>query len=220
MIIEENIITALEGYSIDKVFITVAAAEHFMEPLISMVENYTIKQHKWGTHVSKDGSLFSWIYKKMFTPLSATMFALLAFFVASASYRAFRIRNFEATLLLISGIIVMLGRVPVGELIPWWAVSSMIMFGVGAIAAPWLRDRKLLFGFVACGILLFLFAGYLLSWGGQNTPAFLNIPAIQRWIFDYPTAAGSRALMIGIGLGILGTSFRIIFGFERSFLGE
>ena len=148
------------------------------------------------------------------------MFALLAFFVASASYRAFRIRNFEATLLLISGIILMLGRVPVGELIPWWAVSIMIMFGVGAITAPWIKDRKILFGLVACGIFLFLITGYTLEWGEQNTPAFLSIPAIQRWIFDYPTAAGSRALMIGIGLGILGTSFRIILGMERSFLGE
>ena len=219
-IIGEKIIKGLEGYTIDKVFITIAAAEKFMEPLKSIVGVYSIREHPWGTHVSKDGSLFSWMYKKMYTPLSATMFALLAFFVASASYRAFRIRNFEATLLLISGSILMLGRVPIGELIPWWAVSVMIMFGVGAIAAPWIKDRKMLFGLVACGIFLFLITGYTLEWGEQNTPAFLNIPAIQRWIFDYPTAAGSRALMIGIGLGILGTSFRIILGIERSFLGE
>ena len=220
IIIEEKIIKELEGYTIDQVFITIDAAEKFMEPLKSIVGVYSIKQHPWGTHVSKDGSLFSWMYKKMYTPLSATMFALLAFFVASASYRAFRIRNFEATLLLISGIILMLGRVPIGELIPWWAVSVMIMFGVGAITAPWIKDRKILFGLVACGIFLFLITRYTLEWGEQNTPAFLNIPAIQRWIFDYPATAGSRALMIGIGLGILGTSFRIIMGIERSFLGE
>ena len=56
----------------------------------------------------RKGTLFKWIFEFMFTPLSATMFALLAFFVAFVSYRAFRIRNFEATLLLISGMIIMI----------------------------------------------------------------------------------------------------------------
>ena len=63
---------------------------------------------EWGAHVIEKGTLFKWIFDFIFTPLSATMFALLAFFVASASYRAFRIRNFEATLLLISGIIIII----------------------------------------------------------------------------------------------------------------
>ena len=39
----------------------------------------------WGTHVTADGTLFKWIFTYMFAPLQATMFALLAFFVASAS---------------------------------------------------------------------------------------------------------------------------------------
>ena len=52
---------------------------------------------QWGAHVTTEGTLFKWMFDYMFTPMSATMFSLLAFFVASASYRAFRIRNFEAT---------------------------------------------------------------------------------------------------------------------------
>jgi hypothetical protein len=64
-----------------------------------------------------DASLFKWFYDAMYIPLNATMFALLAFFVASASYRAFRARNREATLLLVAACILMLGRVPLGDFV-------------------------------------------------------------------------------------------------------
>src|SRR4030095_14740176 len=61
--------------------------------------------------------LYPWLYDQVQAPMQATLFALLAYFVASASYRAFRARSLHATLLLAAGAIVMLGRVPVGGLI-------------------------------------------------------------------------------------------------------
>ena len=51
----------------------------------------------------------------VFKPAQSTMFSLLAFFVASASFRAFRIKSKEAALLMISAFIVMLGNVPFGR---------------------------------------------------------------------------------------------------------
>jgi hypothetical protein len=60
-------------------------------------------------------SQFSWMYRNFYTPMSATMFSLLAFFIASAGFRAFRARNTEAALLLGSAIIVLLGRAPIGR---------------------------------------------------------------------------------------------------------
>ena len=67
-----------------------------------------------GIIFGKDNSVFKFVYNNMQIPMQATMFSLLAFFIASASYRAFRARTFEATLLLISAGIVILGQTQVG----------------------------------------------------------------------------------------------------------
>ena len=62
-------------------------------------------------------------------PIQATMFSLLAFFIASAAYRAFRARSFIATLLLLAAIIVMIGRVPIGAKIwpPIRVISNWLL---------------------------------------------------------------------------------------------
>lgn len=60
------------------------------------------------------GSGVQYLFEYLLTPLSAAMFALLAFYIASAAFRAFRARNIRAILLLVSGALVMIGRVPLG----------------------------------------------------------------------------------------------------------
>ncbi|MBD3403200.1 hypothetical protein GF420_09920 [candidate division GN15 bacterium] len=117
------------------------------------------------------GTNFDWMFRYVYTPLTSTMFAMLAFFVASASYRAFRARNFEATLLLVAGFFVMGGRVPLFDLLIRW---------------------------------------------------FTDYPLFNQfadWIMTYPNTAGQRAIMIGIALGIMSSSLRIILGIERSHVG-
>jgi hypothetical protein len=119
------------------------------------------------------GTGFDWLYTRIYTPLSATMFALLAFFVASASYRAFRARNLDATLLLLAAFFVMIGRVPIGD----------------AVA------------------------------GALHIPESIMPSSIATWIMNFINTAGQRAILIGIALGIVSTSLRIILGIERSYLG-
>jgi hypothetical protein len=61
------------------------------------------------------GSIYDWFFNYLDAPMMSTMFAMLAFYIASAAFRAFRARNPEATLLLITATLVMLWRVPMGE---------------------------------------------------------------------------------------------------------
>ena len=70
-----------------------------------------------GTRYLNDESKFTWIYNTFYSSMSATMFSLLAFFIASAAFRAFRVRTVEALLLAVAAFILMLGRVPIGNLI-------------------------------------------------------------------------------------------------------
>ncbi len=111
------------------------------------------------------GTFFGWLYEYVLVALQGTMFSLLAFFVASAAYRAFRARTLEATVLLSAAVLVMAGRVPLGE---------YVLPGVGYISD---------------------------------------------WIMNVPNTAAQRGILIGVSLGGIATSIKIIFGIERAYLG-
>lgn len=125
--------------------------------------------------VATPGSMFQLMYDWMFNPLGATMYALLAFYVASASYRAFRAKNSDATILLIAAFIILLGRTPLGVYATAWISESFSIF---------------------------------------------QIPNLAIWIMTSPNLAGQRAIMIGIALGVVSMSLRLILGVERTHLGS
>jgi len=125
--------------------------------------------------VTAEGSVFQTTFVSVLTPLQSTMYALLAFFVASASYRAFRAKNSEATLLLVAAFIILLGRTPLGLMLTSWVPDSF---------------------------------------------SILQIPNLAIWIMNSPNLAGQRAIIIGIGLGVVSMSLRLILGVERTYLGE
>lgn len=71
----------------------------------------------WRAGGVAEGSPFDFLYQNAYVPMQGTMFSLLAFYVASAAFRAFRIRKVEAGLLAIAALFVMIGRVPIGRAI-------------------------------------------------------------------------------------------------------
>jgi hypothetical protein len=93
------------------------------------------------------------------------MFSILAFFIASAAYRAFRARSREASVLLAAAVVVMMGRVPLGQfLLPW-------------------------------------------TWD------------VTQWLLNVLNSAVRRAILIGVSMGAVALSLKIILGIERSYLG-
>jgi len=65
-------------------------------------------------------SPYGWTYEYVFSPLTSTMFALLAFYVASAAFRAFRAKNTESILLLGTAFIVLLAQTAAGMFLTGW----------------------------------------------------------------------------------------------------
>ena len=112
-----------------------------------------------------EGTTFNWIFKNVYAPLDATMFSLLAFFVASAAFRTFRARSVEAALLLTAALVVMFGRVPLGEML------------------------------------------------------FKQSPDVAEWIMSWPALGAKRGIILGVSLGGIAMSLRIMLGIERSHLG-
>lgn len=63
--------------------------------------------------------LYAFLFRGFYQPLGSSTFALLAFFIATAAFRAFRISSVESTLMMITAFIVMLGNVG-SEVVTGW----------------------------------------------------------------------------------------------------
>ncbi|NUQ00166.1 MAG: hypothetical protein HUU35_09965, partial [Armatimonadetes bacterium] len=104
------------------------------------------------------------LFDGLLKPLQSTTFALLGFFIVSAAYRAFRIRNTEAALMTIVAFIVMMGQVPIGQaLTAWIDPAGPLAFVRVENITNWLltnpnaaATRGILFGAVTGGFALSL----------------------------------------------------------------
>jgi hypothetical protein len=106
------------------------------------------------------------IFDNILVPAEATLFSMLAFYIASAAYRAFRVRTWLAAILLVTAFIIMLRMIPLPG------------------------------------------------------PLFNANSVLVRWILAVPNMAAKRAIIIGVGLGSIAYSMKILLGIERSYMGR
>jgi hypothetical protein len=61
----------------------------------------------------EQGAAYSWLYNSIYLPLGSTMYSSLAFYMAYGAYKVLRARNFDAALLFITAVLVILGNTPI-----------------------------------------------------------------------------------------------------------
>lgn len=71
----------------------------------------------FGMSVGNKNETYRWFYDAIIVPVNGTMYALVAFYLTSASYKAFRARTAEAAIMMVRAAWVMLSNVPIGDLI-------------------------------------------------------------------------------------------------------
>jgi hypothetical protein len=161
------------GYSV----ITIAA---FAITLLAGFSKFAVPpnsqypDHAWSGDFMAEGSGFWWIFNYVYFPLTATMFASLAFYISSAAFRAFRAKNVEASLLLMTAVTVLLAQTSNGALLTEWLPGDLDMF---------------------------------------------KLESIKEVLINLFNTLGTRAIMIGIALGVVSTSLKVLLGVDQSYLG-
>lgn len=134
--------------------------------VIMLIVGFFSKDWKftWNSPAGLQNPIFKHLFDYVVTPIQSAMFATLAFYIGSASYRAFRARSVLASLLLLAALIVMLRFTPLG---------------VGSVVYD-----------------------------------------TATWLMNVPNLAAQRAIVIGVGIGIVATALKVVLGIERGYLGR
>jgi hypothetical protein len=179
---------SLTRHHVVKVFRRTPGWFHSLLLILSLIATVTLGLYSWFKYRTPFDlrAPFMWLYTFMIVPLQSTMFASLAFFIVSAAYRAFRIRNFAATLLLIAACMVMIGNVPLGGTL-WRGIGAFVHLIIPGVDVA--------------------------RFGGLE-----GFAAVKDWLMSTPQAAAARGIAIGLSLGGIAMSLRIILGIERSYM--
>lgn len=120
---------------------------------------------KYGDPGTSGREFSDFVVLRLIASVTSTVFSLLAFYMASAAYRAFRIRNREAALMMVSALIVMVGQTPFGYYLTSWMGERYSALWLPNIAAWILRvPNTAVFRGLIFGIMLGAIATALRYW--------------------------------------------------------
>ncbi|GBC94011.1 hypothetical protein HRbin15_02516 [bacterium HR15] len=131
---------------------------------------------------------FGLLFDNMYIPLDAAMFSLIAFYIFSAAYRAFRIRSIEASILMFTAMTVMIGIVMLGNII------SYSWLGLPVEQTPEMEKNP---------------------FSPANIAYNLALPRVAYWILQVLNAPVQRAIEFGVGIGGLAMAIRLWLSLER-----
>jgi hypothetical protein len=129
---------------------------------------------------------FDLMFDGMLQQMDAAMFSMIAFFILSAAYRAFRIRSVEATVLMASALILMFSLMGAVET-PFAGFIDSLTAKTNSAGVPdpghWLNNFK--------------------------------IATVGNWVKSYLQVPSLRALEFGVGLGALAMGLRLWLGLGK-----
>jgi hypothetical protein len=101
------------------------------------------------------GSASRWIVEYIYRPLEGAFLALVVFFLASAAYRALRVRTFEMTLFAVAAVIALVGATPAASAaLPIFSEAREWLLTVPALAGVRGIALGVALGVIATGLRL------------------------------------------------------------------
>lgn len=125
------------------------------------------------------------LFDGLLQTMDAGMFSVIAFYILSAAYRAFRIRSIEATILLATAVIVMLSLMG--------AISYLSTKGINAMSPTLANGQPDTGAFI------------------QN----FSLANISQWLQDTLQTSSIRGIDFGVGIGALAMAMRLWLSLER-----
>jgi len=108
--------------------------------------------------------LYKCLFDGLYVALGAAIFSLLAFYIANAAYRAFRVKSAEALLMMVAALLVMLGQIPFGAYI-WGSFPQARLWVLQVFSTPAFRG-------IALGAAVAGLAMAMRMWLSLETSAF------------------------------------------------